>query len=189
MAKNPKKTIVIDENRKELLKLTHAVLVNETCTYSYSVRLENGDTDIITNECGRQFHNDLKTAFRHLDGHLAVITEQVELDDVTDIVECEGRKESITENLVRHQVTEIKIFGNIENGSVVLSGSKILKSNDEIKLKTPKALLDDNGYDFINELVGAVQNLIHEITEYHNGKSRPDAQMKMFNNLEVEVTE
>lgn len=183
-------TVVIDGDKlmkalsgNENLRLTHAVLVGETCTYSYSVRLENGDTDIMTNECGRQYHNDLKQAFRKFDGHLAVITEQVDADDVADIDECEGKKQKVTENLLRHQVTEVKLFGNIETGSVVLSGAKILKSSDEIKLKTPKAPLDGE-YDFVNELVAATQNLIDEITAYHNGKSRPEAQMDMFKEAE-----
>lgn len=186
------KTIVIDGNKlmaafnqAEQLRLTHAVLLKETCTYSYSVRLENGDTDIMTNECGRQLHNDLRVAFRAFDSHLAVITEQIPVDDVMSIEDSTGTTEDATDNLVRHQVDEIKIFGNIENGSIVLSGTKILKSGDELKLKTPKVALD-GGYHFVEELASALITLIDEVTQYHNGKTRPEPQLDLFENQDDE---
>lgn len=194
MAKKEK--LVIDGNKllaalnnQEQLRITHAQVNGETCTYSYSVRLENGETDIITNECGRQFHNDLKQAFRLFDGHLAVITEQIEPNEISDIDTCEGKKEAATEKLIRHQVDEIKISGGIESGNISLKGKKILKTNEEISLKTPKQALDDNDYDFSNELVAATQNIINELTAYHNGKSRPEAQMDLFKEAVIEETE
>lgn len=172
-----KKAVIVPQ-QQELLRLTHAVLVNETCTYSYSVRLEDGQTDIMTNECGRFYHNDLRQAFRNLDGHLAVITEQVDADDVLDVDACEGNTDAITDKLLQTTVNEVKINGNIESGTVVLSGIKILKSREEVKLKTPKTPLDGD-YLFTQELVAVTQNLIEEITAYHNGKSRPESQMEM----------
>ena len=185
MAKTNKTNATNEDN---LLRLTHAVLVNETCTYSYSVRLENGESDIMTNECGRQYHNDLKRAFTLFDGHLAVITEQVDADEVRDIDQCEGEDANSSEKLQQLQVTEVKINGNIETGSVIINGIKILKSKEELKLKTTKTSLDSD-YEFINELVAATQNLIQEITEYHNGKSRPESQLDMFTaNDTLEVT-
>lgn len=170
------------------LRLTHAVLVDETCTYSYAVRLENRENDIMTNECGRQYHNDLKQAFRLFDGHLAVITEQVDADEVKDIDTCEGRDKYATGKLGQLQVSEVKINGNIETGSIVLVGVKALRSTEEIKLKTPKQAFDTDDYEFVNELVAATQNLINEITLYHNGKSRPELQGSLFETKE-EITE
>lgn len=166
-------------SNQDQLRLTHAVLVDETCTYSYSVRLESGENDIMTNECGRQYHNDLKQAFELFDGHLGVITEQVDADEVEDIDICDGKNKKASDKLAQLQVNEVKINGNIETGSVVLSGVKILRSKEEIRLKTPKTSLDSD-YEFINELVSATQNLIQEITAYHNGKSRPESQLDMF---------
>lgn len=185
-----KKAVVLDGNKlmevmakkkahEEQLRVTHAALTNETCTYSYSVRLENGETDIITNECGRQFHNDLRQAFRLFDGHLAVITEQVDAEEVSDIDSCEGRNKKVSEKLIQTEVSDISIYGNLETGSVILKGTKLLKTTEQIKLPTPKTALDGD-YAFVNELAGAVQNLIEEITAYHNGKSRPDAQLDIF---------
>ena len=78
MAKKNK--ALASEQDTDQLQITHAVIVDEQCTYSYSVQLENGDTDIITNACGRQYHFDLKKAFRNFDAHLAVITEQVDAE-------------------------------------------------------------------------------------------------------------
>lgn len=179
MAKAKKRT------QEDQLRLTHATLVNETCTYSYSVRLDNGETDTITNECGRQFHYDLRLAFRSFDGHLAAITEQVEVDEVADIDQCIGRYDAITEKLAQTEVYDVLLYGNIETGSVVLKGMKALKTNEQIKLATPKVPLDGS-YEFANELAAAVLNLIEEITQYHNGKSRPDPQLDMFKDAEVE---
>lgn len=194
MSKKSKTEIVIDANKldefidkmeaaKDNLRLTHATFADGTCTYSYSKLLANGDTDIITNNCGRQYHNDLRKAFRTFDSHLAVITEQVDADDVRDIDEHEGSTDEITEKLNQVEVNDIKVFGNIETGSIILSGRKILKTNDEIKLKTPKVALESD-YVFTNELAAAVQELISEITAYHNGKSRPEQQMELFDEEE-----
>ncbi len=167
-------------SNQDQLRLTHAVLVDETCTYSYSVRLESGENDIMTNECGRQYHNDLKQAFRLFDGHLGVITEQVDADEVEDIDICDGTTDYATAKLGQLQVSDVAIVGDIETGTVVLKGIKILKTKKEIPLKTPKQTFDDSDYEFINELVSATQNLIQEITAYHNGKSRPESQLDMF---------
>lgn len=186
MSKSKKKiTISADSfleasQQKEMLQVTHAVLVDETCTYSYSVKLGNGETDIITNECGRQYHHDLRQAFRNFDPHLAAITEQVESDHIKDINESEGITESITANLGRHRVNEVKISGDINTGNVQVIGSKLLKCGDEVKLKSPKVALDDAEYEFVNELAAATQTLIQEITLYHEGKSRPEMQLSMF---------
>ncbi len=107
------------------------------------------------------------------------MTEQVDADLVKDIDQCEGVNSNVSDKLLQLQVSEVKINGNIETGSVTLAGIKILRSKEEIKLKTPKTELYSD-YEFINELVAATQNLIHEITEYHNGKSRPESQLDMF---------
>jgi hypothetical protein len=163
----------------EQLRLTHAVLVNNTCTYSYSVRLDNGESDTITNHCAREFHIDLREAFRLLDGHLAVATEQVNAHEVKDIDSCQGMIQDYTDKLMQVEVSDVKIIGNLETGSVILTGQKLLKSKDEIKLKSPKIALDGE-YEYVQELVGAISNLINEVSQYHNGKSRPDPQGNLF---------
>jgi len=184
MAKN-KKSAQIAQN-PDLLKVTHAILLDATCTYSFSVRLENGDTDIITNECGRPFHNDLKVAFEKFDAHLAVILEQVPADQVADIDDSVGINKDVTDNLLRHKVNDVKFYGTMTDGSVVLSGIKILKTNDEVKLKTPKQALDDNEYDFVSELAAAAMDLVSEISQYHHGKQRPEQQLDMIKQDEEE---
>lgn len=180
MAKKTKTTEQFSEvNEAEQLRLTHAVLVNNTCTYSHSVRLDNGESDIVTNQCGREYHEDLRLAFRLLDGHLAVVTEQVEAEEVKDIEVPIGINQKVTDKLLQVEVSDFKIVGNLETGSVILSGQKLLKSKEELKLKSQKVAFDGD-YDFVQDLVGAVSNLINEISLYHKGKSRVDPQLDMF---------
>lgn len=170
---------LLEAATKEQLRLVHATINGEHCTYSYTVRLLNGESDTITNDCGRAYHNDLKSAFKSFNSHLALITEQVEPSEIQRVEDGIGTTDEVTEKLLQFDVTAVKIEGNLEAGSIMLSGIKVLKTNDEIKLKTPKVSLDSD-YEFINELVAAVQNLIVEVTAYHNCKSRPEPQMEMF---------
>jgi hypothetical protein len=181
-------TVDMDKLRNmqtEQLRLTYAALVNNTCTYSHSVRLENGESDTITNQCAREFHIDLREVFRLLDGHLAVATEQVDVHEVKDIESCEGMVQSYTDKLLQVEVSDVKIIGNLETGCVILTGQKLLKSEEEIKLKSPKIALDGE-YEFVQELVGAISNLINEVSMYHSGKSRPDPQGNLFEPIDAE---
>lgn len=106
-------------------------------------------------------------------------------NQVQDIDESEGINDDSTDKLVRHQVNEVKLYGDIETGSIALSGMKVLLSGNELKLKSPKVPLDDKDYPFLQDLVAAAINMVAEVTAYHNGKSRPESQISMFQDAEV----
>jgi len=107
------------------------------------------------------------------------VAEQVEAEEVKDIEVPIGINQKVTDKLLQVEVSDFKIVGNLETGSVILSGQKLLKSKEELKLKSQKVAFDGD-YDFVQDLVGAVSNLINEISLYHKGKSRVDPQLDMF---------
>jgi hypothetical protein len=185
-----KKEVVIDGNAlmdalqsETQLKVTFAKLTEKeavvSCAYGYQERLLNGISKTITVFHEAPIHHDLKRAFDLFNGHLAVVCEEVGDNEVTDIENCEGKSKSANEKLQHFQVNEIKLQGNLEEGSVVMKGIKILSTGDEVKLETPKVKYTGK-YEFINELVVAVQTIIEEVTQYHNGKCRPDMQGDLF---------
>lgn len=155
------------------------------CHYSYSKEVAEGITDKVNWKSQLPVHDDMKTAFRSLNPHLAVICEEVhnlEIKDIEKVPVCpsdvhisdfEKSLEGIDKKLYAFVVSGVQFDGNGENEGVILIGKKTLSTGDSVQLTTPKITWDGSSYYFINELRVAAAELASEIMAYMEGKQAP----------------
>jgi hypothetical protein len=184
MAKNKTKVTINDIDVSEAFnqptlamtsaKLTEDKDLNSICHYGYVEVMSNGSRRTILVKCDDPVHEDLIRAFARFNAQLAIICEEVEPGEVSDIDNSEG-----SDKLAQFTVSEVVTMGTIESGTVVLKGSKMLSTLEQVILQSPKVKTTDDDYSFINELLGAVQNLQQEVTAYHYGKVQYDPQLKL----------
>lgn len=158
----------------EVLNLTRAKMKLQTCEYSYNEKTPSGFSNAITVKSDQTAHPDLISAFNKLGGHLAVIIEDVSHQAIKRIDERIGTFQEITDKLQTYSVDEIQTDGT----SLTLIGSKILSTGDVVMIKSPK--IHPSDYEFGNELYAIAQDIVFEVTEYHNGKVAPDPQGDLF---------
>lgn len=158
----------------EVLNITRARLKLQQCEYSYNEKTPTGFSNAITVKSDQTAHPDLLSAFAKLGGHLAVIIEDVSHQAIKRIDEKIGTFQEITDKLQTYSVDEIQTDGH----TFTLVGSKILTTGDVVMIKSPK--IHPNEYEFGNELFAIAQDIIYEVTEYHNGKVAPDPQGDLF---------
>lgn len=102
-------------------------------------------------------HPDLLTCFNALRPHMALYCEYVEDNDYDDA-------EALL-NEVAYQdiyVSEVLLTGSKEKSGVVLTGFKLLRDGNRIKLQTPNINLDLSEYQYNQILSDALDELIEE---------------------------
>ena len=158
----------------EVLNITRARLKLQQCEYSYNEKTPTGFSNAITVKSDQTAHPDLINAFNKLGGHLAVIIEDVSHQSIKRIDERIGTFQEVTDKLQTYSVDEIQTDGH----TFCLVGSKILTTGEMVMIKSPK--IHPNEYEFGNELFAIAQDIIFEVTEYHNGKVAPELQGDLF---------
>lgn len=163
----------IDDELSEIPKdiaIKEASIKDDYCTYSYELMQGVCKGDIISGRKGAGIvHNDMTDAFEKLNVHLAVIDDAFNYSkiEIEDIDKFHGH-----ELAGLFHVTGFKIRGNDEKESVILVGTKFIKTGGYISLETPRIKFD-SGYPFKNELREAVYKCCDEVEQYMNGKVAP----------------
>lgn len=171
--------------QNENIKIKSAEIKDELfCTYRHSIEVAKNISNDVTTKSKLPVHDDMKSAFRRLNGHLAVICEEVPASDIKDIDKVLCRPEGtspedyekslkgLDKKLYAFVVTGISFEGTGENEGVVLTGKKKLSTGAWLMLTAPKITWEDN-YDFMNELRISADDIKHEVEEYMNGKQAP----------------
>jgi len=102
-------------------------------------------------------HPDLLIKFNAIRPHMALYCEYAEDNDFDD-------EKDLLENVAFADiyVTEVLLTGNKENSGVVLSGFKLLKDGNRIKLTTPNINLGMGEYPYTQILSDSLDELIEE---------------------------
>lgn len=162
-----------DEELSEIQKdiaIKEASIKDDYCTYSYELLQGVCAGDVISGRKGAGIvHNDMTEAFEKLNVHLAVIDDAFSYSkiEIEDIDRFHGHELT---GLFR--VTGFKIRGNDDKESVILVGTKFIKTGGYISLETPRIKFD-SGYPFKNELREAIYKCVDEVEKYMNGKVAP----------------
>lgn len=138
----------------------------------------------------RRAHQDLVQAFRELNYHLAIITEQFrETAIVEDFVNhvmsrnnidpISDEEEYCQEILERTFCTGVTIKKDGQNQIVILDGVRLLKSGS-IELTSPGVAVHTSNYRFLTEFKLAVDDVKDECEKYLDGKCEEGSQMEMF---------
>lgn len=178
-------SVVIDGNKllealnASELKITSATRAKGACSYAYSQRFAKGYSDSINVNRDALIHPDLVAAFDAFNPHLSLICEEIGDNEIMSIETGECKTKAATEKLLAFVVSSVNLNGNFEDGSIVLKGTKALSTGEVVKLETPKLKWSDK-YSFLQELSVAAQQLVFEVTEYHNGKIADDPQLDLF---------
>lgn len=176
------KTLVVNATgnltQPPVIKITAANLKDLFCNYSYDLVAGTGEGDSINRKGSAIVHDDLKNAFKKLDVHLAVICEEIDPGEITDVevlekidINEEYEPGSIEEKVCKYRVFGFKC-GDGGEGNVVLEGIKILSTGDHVSLRTPREDWD-GGYAFLGELRVCIDDAIVEVEQYMNGKAAP----------------
>jgi hypothetical protein len=163
-------------------EIKSATLDGRICKYSYVDTLAERDNDgrpIIkkgTETMNTTAHEDLHKAFRDIIPHFVLLSEQlIETKEIRNAIH-DGIPDVIidtTSIFYPYSVDSFKLGGTEENESVSFSGNRILTSGGVLKLTTPPIRLTDLQYDFIQELIEAVEFLKEETYQYTQGKQAP----------------
>ena len=151
---------------------TGATLRDGFCDYAMNIKQGAGVGNHTVKGEGL-FKPDLHNAFQRLNVHLAII-DDIFLHAGLDIASVNEADNTTHSGL--YDVTGIKLKGTEENLSVILVGDKRIVSTggERIQLQSPKILLVPGSiYKWYNELKEAIDIVLAEVNEYHNGKWDP----------------
>lgn len=170
-------TIFLNDQEFAPLNVAYARLSKETLAYSYYERTATRDFRTIeVKKSSTVNHPDLLAAFAAFNGHLAIVCEEVQPEEIEDIETLQGINDYVSDKLQHFLVHSVALEGSINaGGTFVLNGVKILSTAEEVGLLTPKKIFDPE-YQFYNELYAAATTLIEEVSLYHYGKAAPPAQ-------------
>lgn len=121
------------------------------------------DGDVINMAGANIVHKDLREAMRALIPHMVLLAEQPEsmcmtLEDLRE--ELDKEKDN---RLVGYSVNGI----TFKDGSIMISGSRMLKRGDFLSVQTPIiSLVDDDKYEHLEELSLDIENVKYEAEEY-----------------------
>lgn len=127
----------------------------------------NTDGDTITMTGANVVHRDFKEALKSLVPHLALLTEQREVYDLT-LQEVENQRSWDGPSVfTRITVSSVTINGD----EISISGSRVLGRGDVIGLNTPRlSVVDDENYEYLSELSLAIDRLKYEAEQYVVGR-------------------
>lgn len=167
----------------------------------FDEHLVNNITNKIKRESTAPVHEDMIKAFRLLDPHIALICEEITVDDfkratgdktegvVVSMVSPDGTENKLNKNLfneVDHMpvpedaftVTGFTIGGSGDSEGCCLIGRKNLMSGKVMNITSPFTKWEDD-YRYTSELAQAIEMVKHEILEFIiEGKQAPDRQQE-----------
>lgn len=167
----------------------------------FDEHLVNNITNKIKRESTAPVHEDMVKAFRLLDPHIALICEEITVEDferaisekpegiVVTMAVPGGKPKKLKTNLFNEveaeplpeeafTVTGFSMGGTGEGEGCTLVGRKQLKIDKIMNLTSPYIKWDDN-YGYTSELAQAIETVKHEILEFiTNGKQAPDRQQE-----------
>lgn len=164
--------IAIPNEPVSYISINRAALKGFSVTYSYSEIRSNGYRNDLTNKCSAIAHKDLMDAFKKLAPHLAVICEEVEAKKIKDITNIPAYDEAQhKDGGLEHQISKFSVDAiKVSSDAVTISGQKLLSTGDFVDLVAPKIEYEASEYEFVDELHVAVDDLVHEVHLYHDGK-------------------
>lgn len=163
------------------------------CHYSYRVSIGENAWDTVTVKSDRPMHDDLKRAFAMLQPHVPVIIQELRREDVPGI-NSDLNGQEFTE-AAKDLIKKFRVFGvliDVDKGAAALRCTKHLtfqvKRDGNPEPDTEDlgvmpfdtvAIKYDGAYPFALEFRLAIDNLISEVQQYHDGKRAPLAQISM----------
>lgn len=147
----------------------------------------NSTKNIIKTSSDAPIHDDLRDAFHSLTPHFALICE--EIDEKTAQEAIENPDEVLEEEnpLLKYKVSGFSIGGYADNEGATISGSKRLENGRVVNFNTPFLKFEDSHeYQFMEELVSAINHLKSEVYEYLEGKQAPSKQLEIFVSIDEE---
>lgn len=158
------------------------------CQYTYDHTVAPNTTNEVKCKSAVPIHKDLSIAFARLNPHLAVICDEISIEQVGDIENLPtDQDDPLFMNINRFTVSAFTLDGIDGLEGVNLIGQKSLSAGDHVDLKAPKKRWDCN-YHYINELRVAIMDIIHEVELYMGGKQAPKQQISMFDDSEVSTS-
>lgn len=125
-------------------------------------------------------HEDLENAFKKLIPHFILLTEELAVEKLEDVI-ING--DLIPEDIERkYSVQEFAFGGTEDSKTVVISGYKVLSNDKTVSFSTPSQKLyeDRDGYKFDENLRDTLDLLIEEVHQYMDGKSAPRNEVGSF---------
>ncbi len=149
--------------------ITEAKMNDGFCHYTYEVKEGVNKGDIQKVKGAGLFEEDMTKAFTKLNVHLAAVDDVFLNSGISETTIAKLRGHQLTFN---YSVSSIKISGEDENRSVIISGTKnVTTSNGHMSVATPKILMAKlSGYDWYKDLTDCVANICEEVEAYKNGK-------------------
>lgn len=155
--------------------LTAKITKEGTCNVCYTEYLENDVTNIVTKECGNLIHEDMRLAFKALNGHVAIICET---------------KESV--NLDIHDPEHAAIVDKFKVDFIDFSGKgnviASLNATKELSNAMTQKLVASATYDYeyLEEFEEDIRLCKAEILAYTFENKAAVRQLDMFEELENE---
>lgn len=138
----------------------------------YSEELPEHGTKTTKLSCTVTIHKDLDYSFNHLRNHLAILCDEVSLDDI-------GYAEAEDILFSGFGVRSFTIGGTDDFKGVVISGYKKGRYGI-VNLNTPFVKFEDSDYRYIDILKEDIDSCIHEVKQYlFHGKKAPDIQLEI----------
>lgn len=166
MKKSKEQTEVLEEGS---LKFTKADMKDGLLNYTYEIRKGTGARNTHTVKGKGLFEEDLSNAFLKLNVHLTAIDDIFKHSGL-EITNIEKMKNNPMVALFG--VSGFALSGYKENLTVKLFGHKVIDSSSEwMEIDTPKILLSEfSSYKWAKKLKEAIDDVLEEVEEYHNGK-------------------
>lgn len=148
--------------------------------YEYDQSVNN-TKNIIKTSSDAPIHDDLRNAFSSLVPHFALICEEIEEKTAQKAIENPDEVLEEENPLLKYKVSGFSIGGTGDGEGVTISGSKRLENGSIVNFNTPFLKFEEaKEYQFMEELVNAIDNLKSEVYEYLEGKQAPSKQLGMF---------
>ncbi|MGB3452919.1 MAG: hypothetical protein WBA59_03715 [Moheibacter sp.] len=135
----------------------------------------DGVTNDINTSSDAPIHEDLKNAFLNLVPHFAFLADEFPEKQMKKFIN--GQLSEDDEVFRKFKVGSFIMGGNGDSEGVTISGSKEVEMG-VISFSTP-FIKYDGDYQFIVELIGAMEILEKEVKGYIEGKRAPKAQTEL----------
>lgn len=156
------------EDQKPIV-IKGAALKDIFCHYSYDHTVAPNVVNSVNIKSAVPIHDDMKMKFKFLRNHLAAICEEL-TDDQMENFKAGHFHQDMAEWF---SVYAFRIQGTGDNEGAVLIGEKTLSTGDTVKLETPLIKWDSDKYHLPYELRMAIDDCVHEVELYMQGKQAP----------------
>lgn len=180
------------------IKITGAILSND---YSMQISYKEMLTDEFANEIvttnneikiksDRKAHSDLRHAFRELNYHLTILTDQFRHDAMTEAfvnqvmskneIEPIGLEQNYAQDVMSKTLClGIIIKGTGQKEAVKIQGVRLVNAG-VIDLTSPSVQINESNYKYLTEFRLAIDDVKHECELYLDGKCEESSQVDMF---------